>query len=553
MRAGRVQVGGRYTWAGMRPGCWQRFLLRALLLGTVVGARGAAYAQCKASPELEARLRAKPTAAVLTERGTWFGERGQFRCANESFRAALKAEPGSAKVNYFLGFSLYSGGEKEAALAPLAVSSRLDPRALQPHLLRGAILDELHRPREAQAEWKAALALNPASTEALDGLSKNLIDGHDPFAAISLLRDAKRDEDLNLDLASAYGNAGMLDESAATVKEALARDPGSLRLTKALATVYIHQQRYQDATDLLRSFLEKNPGDTQAETQYLGALVLTNDQKTALPLADKLFAAAPHDFDVLYLKGILEKGTDAYPAAREHLREAVTLQPENPSARYQLGATLAHLNDLAGAREQLEKAIALSPTTPDAHFQLAGVLRSLGDSAGAQQQLAAFQKLKQDGLQRAEADSKAHQARERLAAGDVAQAVELYRQAVAATPANGLLQYQFALALDQAKNTAEEREALQKALAIDPTFALAANQLGYLQSNSGDLPGAEASFRRAVTAVPEFTAAWINLAATLAAESHYKEAQQSVATALKLEPGNPEAQQLRQKLLSTHP
>lgn len=533
-----------------RVPCLQRC---ALVLGLSLASHGIASGQCVASPELEQRAAAAQTADGLAERGAWFGEHGNFPCADEAFRAALKLDPGSAKVNYFLGFSLYSQGQKEAALPPLAESSRLDPQALQPHILHGTVLDELRRSREADVEWKAALALDPGSAEALDGLSKNLIDQHDYFAAIALLRDARRDEDLNLDLASAYGFAGMLDESAATVKQALAADPSSLRLTKALATVYIHQQRYQDATILLREFLQKNPGDQEAQIQYLGALVLTNDQATAVPLADKLYAVAPHDFDVLYLKGILDKGSDAWPSAREHLLEAVALKPDNYSARYHLGATLAHLNDLKGAREQLERAIALSPSQAEAHFQLAGVLRSLGETQAAQGQIAQFQKLKKDGLLRAEADNKAHRAREQLAAGDVSQAVELYRQAVAATPENGLLQYQYAMALDEAKRIPEERAALEKALVIDPGFALAANQLGFVASSGGDLPGAEANFRRAVKAAPEFTEAWINLAATLAAESRLADAQQTVAEALKLEPANARALQLREKLVASHP
>ena len=527
------------------------FSLVALAVGPA--AKSKAQSACKASPELEAQAGANASADVLTERGTWFGQHNQFACAESSFRKALQLDPGSAKLNYFLAFSLYSSGQKEAALAPLAESSRLDPHALQPLVLRASVLDELGRPREAEAVWKAALAIDPASSDALDGLVKDLTSMHDYFAAIALLQNVKRDEDLSLDLASAYGFAAMLDEAAATVKEALAADPSSLRLTKALATVYVHQQRYQDATALLHDFLAKDPGDQGAEIQYLGALVLTNNQEEATPLAKKLYAAAPHDFDVLYLKGILEKEAGSYAAARDHLREATALKPDDYSARYQLGAALARLGELPPAKQQLQRAIELSPSQAEAHFQLAGVLRSMGDMQGAGEQLAIFGKLKKDGLLRSEADNKAHRAREQLAAGDVAQAVDLYRQAVAATPENGLLQYQFAMALDEAKDTADERAALQKAVTLDPTFALATNQLGYVQLQGGEAPAAAANFRRAVQSAPEFTEAWINLAATLATEAKFSEAQEAVRTALKLEPANPRALELEEKLAAYHP
>ena len=74
------------------------------------------------------------------------------------------------------------------------------------------------------------------------------------------------------------------------------------------------------------------------------------------------------------------------------------------------------------------------------------------------------------------------------------------------------------------------------------------NQLGYLASKSGDSAAAEEHFRLAVRAAPGYTQAWISLAATLAMESRLSEAQEALASALKLEPDNADALQLRKDL-----
>ncbi len=514
----------------------------------VAGLRVAAQAECKAPPELAISAEASPDAAAYTALGTWFGEHNQFECANGAFRSALKLDPASAKVNYFLGVSLYSSGQLEAAAGPLGESARLEPGAARPRVLLATVLAQLGRKTEAVEQWKAVLQIDSASTDALDGLSRSMVESGDTMAAIELLKNAKRDEDLNLDLAAAYGSAGMLDEAAATVKEALAADPASLRLTNALATVYVRQRRYQDAAGLLRSYFEQHPGDAESQMLYLRVLVLTQDKETARPLARKLLAASPHDFDVLYLNGVLERETGEYAAARDHLLEAIKLKPADYSAHYNLGASLAQLDDAAGAKQQLEKAVALDASQSEAHFQLAGVLRTLGETAAAQEQLRTYQQLSKAAVARSEADTKAELAAQRLAAGDAPQAVSLYREAVAATPENSLLNYRLAMALRQAGDAAGERAALEQAVKIDPTFALAQNELGYLVFHGGSAAAAEGHFRLAVKSAPAFADAWINLAATLASQAHLAEAQEAVGTALKLEPENARALELREQL-----
>jgi tetratricopeptide (TPR) repeat protein len=543
-----MQVRKLPAYSGLRATVWRTIIRAGILVAGCSGAVLAAQTECQAPPSLQATMDDHPNAAAYAELGAWFGQHNQYDCANEAFRSALKLDPASAKVNYFLGLSLYSTGKVEAALGPLQESAQLDGNAIQPRLLLATALHGLGRRSDAETQWNAVLKIDPANKDALGGLSNSMMDGGDFMVAIDLLRNAKRDEDLDLDLARAYGLAGMLDEAAATVKDAMAADPTSLRLTNALATVYLHQLRFQDAAALLGAYLQQHPNEIESQVLYLRVLVLNNDFATARPLGSKLLASAPRDFDVLSLNGILEREAGDYPAARNHLQEAVKLQPEDYATRYNLGAALAHLNDAAGARQQLEKAIALDPSQAEAHFQLAAVLRTTGETQAAQEQLKTYQELQHAAAARSEAETKAKLAAQKLAAGDTEQAVALYREAVAATPDNALLNYHLAVALHQAGDAAGERAALEQAVKIDPTFALAQNQLGYLMTRSGDPGAAEAHFRQAVKSAPAFTDGWINLAATLALEKHFLEAQEAVANALRLEPTNAQALQLSQDL-----
>jgi len=92
----------------------------------------------------------------------------------------------------------------------------------------------------------------------------------------------------------------------------------------------------------------------------------------------------------------------------------------------------------------------------------------------------------------------------------------------------------------------------------DPPCSLALcsepqRQLGYLLARNGDPDAAAIHFRAAVKAAPEWVEAWIDLSAALAATGQLDEARQAVATALRLEPANPQALKLSDLLAHDQP
>jgi tetratricopeptide (TPR) repeat protein len=353
---------------------------------------------------------------------------------------------------------------------------------------------------------------------------------------------------LTLDLALAYGKTRMLDKAVEVLTQALKRNPSSMPLTAALVTVYVNQVHYESAVNLAAKSAHARPGNFEAQKLYLRVLVLNGDFVLARPLARKLLAAHPHDFDCLYLSGILENQGGEFAAARTHLEAAIDLDPNYYNAHYNLGLVLAELKDFAAAKEHLEKAIALGATEPQVHFKLSTVLRALGKNEQAQQQLILYQQLNQAKINRTLAASKSAEAAKEQAAGNLQKAAALYREASDATPDDLALAFKLALALESTGDTANERTVLERVIKVDPTFALAQNQLGYLDTKTGDSAAAEEHFRLAVEAAPGYTQAWISLAATLGMENRFPEAQEAVASALKLEPNNSAALQLRKDL-----
>jgi len=261
-----------------------------------------------------------------------------------------------------------------------------------------------------------------------------------------------------------------------------------------------------------------------------------------------LLQSDPHDFWVLYLNGLLENRSGNYAVARSHLAEAASLNPDHYNCHYNLGIALSQLGDLKGAKEQFERALALGAFEPQIRFEYAKVLRSLGETKSAAEQLTLYQKAQKDMADRTLAASKTAQATRELAGGNIEKAVALYRDAVAAQPDNVMINLRLSEALDKLGDRNGEMEVLKKTVQIDPTMAIAHYQLGYLATLGGDFVLAEEHYRDAAHAAPEYVEAWIGLAATLATESRYKEAQEAVETALKIDPTNANALQLQEQL-----
>ena len=522
---------------------------------TFLSASPCVGASCHGSPTLEAKVRAQPTAETYADLGTWFRENRHFDCAAEVFEKALQMEPGSARLAYLLGASLYSSGNPKGAIGPLQQSVRLDPKILQPHLILGAALDQVHDAMNAEIEWRAALAIDPKSLTARTALSKDLLAEKDYTSEIALLRGTSGTlpTNLTLDLALAFGQLGMLPEANEVLRAALRTEPTSLPLAKALSATLVLQARKEEAAGVLETAMKQHPADLSVQLLYLRLLVIQDEAAKGQQLGSKLLKTAPYNWEVLYLNGVLEQRAGDYQAARDHLQQAVALNPDYYESRRSLGSVLAKLKDNQRAREQLEKAIALGSLDPQVRFELAGVLRALGENDEAREQFKIYQQEAQAKSDMTQAAAKAAFADQKLGAGDVRQAVDLYREALAAAPKEASLAYKLAMALDKAGDTVNERTALEQAILIDPNMAEAQNQLGYLASRAGDTASAEEHFRLAVRASPGFAKAWVNLAATLYLESKLPEAKEAVEHALQVEPGNLKAQELRSALDSAQP
>jgi tetratricopeptide (TPR) repeat protein len=274
-------------------------------------------------------------------------------------------------------------------------------------------------------------------------------------------------------------------------------------------------------------------------------MLISGHSKDAEAWAKKLIAEHPGDGEILTLGANLARSEGNAAQALELIERSLAANAENYKAQDLYAGLLVERGDFKGAQEHLEKAIALGDPDSDVRYQLFRVQTKLGDAAEAQKNLQAYTSRRATDKGRIDTAVDVDRGDQAMRDGDAAGAATFYRQALQWAPEEALLHYKLSRALDQLHDSADELNELQFAIQLDPNFAEALNQIGYLSLHGGDSPKAEEFFLAATKASPSYVVAWTNLAVAYASEAKWQQAEDATDHALRLDPGNSVAARLK--------
>jgi Flp pilus assembly protein TadD len=338
---------------------------------------------CKPAESLLARLKDKPGAAVYNDIGVWFAGQQQYACAANAFATSLQMEPTQTDlphVAFMFGVSLYFSGDTKEAIASLQEAEKLGYRDIKIHLVLATALESTHASADAETEWRAALALDPEDSTALDALSSDLNNDGDFNATIALLDNPRlvpqRTAKQSLNLGAAYAKTARLEDAARILEDGLNTSPDSIALADGLVDVLVQLHRNGEAATVLDVALAQHPEDPDSAVHYLKGLMAAAPEN-APEAGHKLLSAFPQSAELLYLNGILEMKSGNLAPARRHLEQSLTLKPDEALTHEALGIVLAQMKELPGAKEHLERAIALGDSGPEVKQNLARVMESL--------------------------------------------------------------------------------------------------------------------------------------------------------------------------------
>jgi tetratricopeptide (TPR) repeat protein len=244
------------------------------LIALSLAASGVACAQSPCTPpeSMKAKFAGTPETAALNELGVWFGEQKNYTCAANAFATSLQMDSKQKDmphVAFMFGASLYLAGDIKEAIAAMQEAEKFGYRDIKLHLVLAEALDSTHATAEAEAEWRAALEIDPEYSDALDKLSNDLI-ADDNFQGVIELLDTPRlspqrtvQQCINLD--QAYAKQGKLGDAARVLRDGINTYPDSLPLAEKLAGVLTQLGKKEEAARVLAIAHARNVNSSAPE------------------------------------------------------------------------------------------------------------------------------------------------------------------------------------------------------------------------------------------------------------------------------------------------
>lgn len=327
-----------------------------------------------------------------------------------SFEAAQKAQAADRKADAPVLLALELIEAKYTQAETLVKSYFSGP--VQPDLRMAYARVLLDNQRYGEATQQAQLLVNQHPDRA-DGwlvlgtlqLQDNLLDAAERSLQRFLpLADKLPQEERSRALAQAYLGLAQIAEKRRnfTAAEAwLAKIDKSQDLMASQsrrASILAKQGKLPEARQMIRSLPERAAGD--ARLKLLAEVQLLRDAKQyqlAYDLMAQAVAVNPDDTDLLYDQALLAEKTGALDDMERLLRRVIALKPDSQHAYNALGYSLAERNvRLPEARQLIKKALSITPNDPFITDSLGWVEFRLGNLAEAARVLEQAYKTKPD-------------------------------------------------------------------------------------------------------------------------------------------------------------
>ncbi len=298
--------------------------------------------------------------------------------------ALLAACSGTAarKAHYIdRGQAYLAEGKLDKARVEFSNALQIDPNDAKARYFAGLIAEKLARPRDAVANYQAAIEADPNMIAARAALGRIFLLGGLPDKAREVIEPGLLKEPDNAQLRTVRGGLramdndldGAMEDAQAAVKSAPNDEaaPNDEVAVAFLAAQYARQKLIEDAIVVLNDGIRKIPDTVDLRVILANLLYQTDHKAEALQQLETV--AKAHKTELVHWQRLaqlqlLQKDPDG---AIESLRQAVAAAPDNIDAKSALVSLIGTQKDVATALVEMQKFVAAEPKRPELQIALA--------------------------------------------------------------------------------------------------------------------------------------------------------------------------------------
>ena len=274
------------------------------------------------------------------------------------------------------------------AEAEYRAAIHLDPQNADLHGMLAPCLSDQGKNDEAVAEAREALRLAPTSERAHYGLGYALDRKGDSRGAEAELREALRlspnDDNAHVVLGLVLYTKGDCDGGFAEAREGIRLNPESGLAHSAFgAMLGWCKGEWDEGISEMREGLHLYPNCEWSHIALGGAFRARSDWDGAIAEYREALRLNPNNESTHNYLGIALGGQRDWDSAIAEFREALRLNPDFAETHSSMGFALVVKGDLDGAIAELREALRLDPNNGGAHFGLANTMERKGDRRGA--------------------------------------------------------------------------------------------------------------------------------------------------------------------------
>ena len=507
------------------------------------------------------------------ERAKRYVESGQYDSAEVEYLNVLKLEPANAEAICRLAAIYYDQGQTGRMFPFLYKGREVQPENVELRLKLGMSLLTVRKFDEARAEANFVLARKPQLEDAPLLLADSAFKPKEIDEARQLLQSLPP---LIADSAPVMVALGMLDfrqgkinEAEVAFKKAQAADPKSRSANSAMGFLFWNRKDLPNAARCFAAAAEFAPARSLARMQYIKFKLTTGDTVVAKNMLNEITKKTP-DYLPAWMTlaeiAVVEKRYDDAVAAvgkvlardgihpeallfngrirmeKGEIDSAITefekttkVYPLAYMAHFQLGMAYLAKDDLGNAAPSLKQAIALAPGFTDAIVALAGINVRNGEFAIAVEPLRQVLQGRSGTTQAGLLLANAYRS-----LGQLDQALVVYRELCKVAPAPDTFLLMGLVLLEQ-KKPEEARQSFNQALALDPNYLPAAEQIVNLDFLEKKMPAAIQRTEALVAKNPKLAGLHLLLAKIHLSQGDNSKAESALLRTIELEPNTPAA------------